>query len=278
VLVGDAEGNIYQSPDRGHTWTGTPADSAACGPDGCYPINAIAFDPTNPDRALAFDANWGRDDSYDGGATWDYFVGSRGGPYIDLLVASPHAPLPVDPVAPPAARAPSTRYVPATRHTIGAPFLSFYDKNGGLRLFGLPLTEEYREDGQIVQVFERARLVALPGGVAISPLGYWLTAGQAFPTSSAPSGAPAGSYFAQTSQAVAGRFWAFYQAHHGSLFLGAPIAPAVQFASLDGSGHTYLAQWFENGRLEYHPELRGTPFEVSLGLVGEEFLRQRNWL
>jgi hypothetical protein len=242
----------------------------------------MGFDPTNPDHALAIVASGSSYESYDGGATWNYFHG-RGGAFIgggffDCLVASPHAPLPVDPVASQAAPAPGTRYVPTTRHTIGAPFLSFYDKNGGLRLFGLPLTEAYTEDGQTVQVFERARLMASAGGVTISPLGAWLTVGQAFPTSGPPNGTPPGAYFAQTRQVVSGRFWPFYQAHHGTVLLGAPISGLVQVQAPDGSGHSYLAQWFENGRLEYHPELAGTPFVVSLGLVGVEFLRLRNWL
>jgi hypothetical protein len=36
-------------------------------------------------------------------------------------------------------------------------------------------------------------------------------------------------------------------------------------------------QWFEQGRLEYHPELAGTRYEVELGLVGLQALRQRGW-
>jgi uncharacterized protein YkwD len=35
-------------------------------------------------------------------------------------------------------------------------------------------------------------------------------------------------------------------------------------------GKTYLTQWFERARFEYHPEQAGTPYEVLLGLLGAE--------
>jgi hypothetical protein len=44
-----------------------------------------------------------------------------------------------------------------------------------------------------------------------------------------------------------------------------------------GAGRRYLVQWFEQGRLEYHPERVGTRCEVALGLVGLQALRQRGW-
>jgi hypothetical protein len=43
-------------------------------------------------------------------------------------------------------------------------------------------------------------------------------------------------------------------------------------------GKTYLTQWYERERLEFHPELHGTPYEVLLGLLGAEDLRLRGYL
>jgi hypothetical protein len=43
-------------------------------------------------------------------------------------------------------------------------------------------------------------------------------------------------------------------------------------------GKTYLTQWYERERLEFHPELSGTPYEVLLGLLGAEDLRLRGYL
>jgi len=49
-------------------------------------------------------------------------------------------------------------------------------------------------------------------------------------------------------------------------------------ANGDGSGRTYLVQYFRNGRLEYHAELRATPYAVSVGLLGQAYLQGRGWL
>ncbi len=54
-------------------------------------------------------------------------------------------------------------YFPETRQTLGGKFLKFWQKRGGLRVFGYPISEPFEEvspiDGQvrITQYFERAR-------------------------------------------------------------------------------------------------------------------------
>jgi glucose/arabinose dehydrogenase len=35
-------------------------------------------------------------------------------------------------------------------------------------------------------------------------------------------------------------------------------------------GKTYIVQYFERNRFEYHPENKGTPYEVLLGLLGTQ--------
>jgi hypothetical protein len=59
--------------------------------------------------------------------------------------------------------------------------------------------------------------------------------------------------------------------------LGAPISGQFMEGNGDGSGRRYLLQWFQNGRLEYHPELKGTRYEMELGLVGLQGLKERGW-
>lgn len=44
-----------------------------------------------------------------------------------------------------------------TGHTLAYAFREFYDRQGGLPIFGYPLTEVFIEDGRPVQYFERAR-------------------------------------------------------------------------------------------------------------------------
>jgi hypothetical protein len=62
---------------------------------------------------------------------------------------------------------PDLRYFPETGHAVGGGFLRFYDANGGLAAFGLPISEEFDEvlpDGRTyrVQYFERARMELHP--------------------------------------------------------------------------------------------------------------------
>jgi hypothetical protein len=46
----------------------------------------------------------------------------------------------------------------------------------------------------------------------------------------------------------------------------------------DGTGRTYLVQYFANARMEYHPELRATRYAVSLGLLGVDYARRERLL
>jgi hypothetical protein len=66
---------------------------------------------------------------------------------------------PVGPVANTADRT----YFPQTRHTVSGAFKQFFEANGGVAIFGYPISQEYigisEQDGQAytMQMFERAR-------------------------------------------------------------------------------------------------------------------------
>ncbi|MEO8287562.1 MAG: CAP domain-containing protein [Chloroflexota bacterium] len=49
-------------------------------------------------------------------------------------------------------------YFAETGHSLTEPFLSFWRNNGGLQLFGFPISEVISQDGMTVQWFERARM------------------------------------------------------------------------------------------------------------------------
>ena len=53
---------------------------------------------------------------------------------------------------------------PATGQAVRGAFRAFWQANGGLPIFGYPLTGEYRSDGLTVQYFERARFELHDGG------------------------------------------------------------------------------------------------------------------
>lgn len=69
----------------------------------------------------------------------------------------------------------------------------------------------------------------------------------------------------------------YWCTHNGAQLLRTAISEPFRAGNDDGSGRQYLVQWFEQRRLEYHPELAGTRYEVELGLVGLQALRQRGW-
>ncbi len=72
---------------------------------------------------------------------------------------------------------PGVRYFPETGHTLRGDFLTFWEQNGGLEVFGFPISEPKLEGGYRIQVFERARfeqrLTAReePQPVTLAPLG-----------------------------------------------------------------------------------------------------------
>jgi hypothetical protein len=74
---------------------------------------------------------------------------------------------------------------------------------------------------------------------------------------------------------VANAFLKYFNAHGGATILGYPISDEMVDQLPDGATHT--VQYFQRGRLEYHPELSGKPGEVSLGLLVDEMLRQAGW-
>lgn len=62
------------------------------------------------------------------------------------------------------------------------------------------------------------------------------------------------------------------------MLFGPPISEPLYEQNGDGTGRTYLVQYFQNARMEYHPELSGTRYEITLGLLGRQYLRRRGWI
>jgi D-alanyl-D-alanine carboxypeptidase len=54
-------------------------------------------------------------------------------------------------------------YLPESGHSVSRGFKAFFDRHGGATVLGLPLTEEFFEDGFTVQYFERMVLEYQPG-------------------------------------------------------------------------------------------------------------------
>jgi len=54
------------------------------------------------------------------------------------------------------------RYFTETQHTVGLPFLLYFDERGGADFFGYPISEETQLNGRTVQYFERTRMDLFP--------------------------------------------------------------------------------------------------------------------
>lgn len=83
-------------------------------------------------------------------------------------------PIPVTSI--PSASDPSCRYFPETGHTVCYLFLEYWQKGGGLDMFGYPIAEYIMEDGAIVQYFQRAEMIWQPAKaegerIQLAPLG-----------------------------------------------------------------------------------------------------------
>ena len=207
--------------------------------------------------------------------------------------------LPTTPVA-----ASGERYFPETGHTLSGAFKAYYESHGldlgdagtsaheSLALFGYPLSEPFQEvnpdTGELltVQYFERPRFESHPGNpdpykVLLGRFGFTtLLRRGTIAVIPNPNVAPSGpncQTFAETQYSLCAPFLNFWQRNGGLPVFGFPISDTR--AEINQSdGITYNTVWTERERLEYHPKLDGTPYEILLGLLGAEDLRVRGYL
>lgn len=164
-------------------------------------------------------------------------------------------------------------YFEATGHFVGQPFLKYWQENGGLALFGYPISDRIRETDKasgktyVAQYFERARFELHPetgDTVVLGRLGAITTQPEA-----AAAPVAGAQFFAETGHNLAGQFLAYWQEHGGLPVFGYPITEErTETSPLDGK--EYKVQYFERARFELHPEFAGTPNEVQLGQLGRE--------
>ena len=197
-------------------------------------------------------------------------------------LANPSA-LPTAPVPKPADVGPRVLYFPETSHTLRDPFLKYWQDHGGLAQFGYPITEVFYVQGRAVQYFERGRFeywpeyTGTPYEVQLGLLGRYVTQGRSFPTQPPPAkDEPNRIYFPQTGQFVANGFKDYWQKNGGLAIYGYPISGEMQEVN-PADGKTYTVQYFERARFEWHPENKGTPFEVQLGLLGNQVIAGQGW-
>jgi hypothetical protein len=164
-----------------------------------------------------------------------------------------------------------------------AGFAAYWNKFGGLAIFGMPITEEFQENGHTVQYYERARFEWQPGtwperyDVLLGLVGNEVTAGRAteapFQATTAKNSADC-TFYAQTGHNLCAGFQAYWEKYGGLATYGFPISEEFQEKNLD-TGQTYTVQYFERGRYEWHPGEWPERFDVELGRLGSQVLSMK---
>jgi photosystem II stability/assembly factor-like uncharacterized protein len=280
-LAGTGSG-LYRSVDGGMHWQAVPGALAGLA------LTRVIRDPVVASTLLAATPG-GVYQSKDGGLTWTGFGLGMPMPGGATAVAAagpvdyaggPHGIYSLSPTSPVSSAARGVTYYAVVGHSIPEPFLSFWKAHGGLPVFGYPRTEPIHEGGVLVQYFQRARFEYHPGihGVVLTPLGSAFTKGRSFGTVARFKNGPLRIYVPQTRHSLGKPFLDFWQKHGGAAVFGYPISEVVQEENGDGTGTAYVTQYFQNARLEYHPEAKDARFSVQLGLLGDQLLRQKGWL
>src|SRR4051812_4310889 len=90
-------------------------------------------------------------------------------------------------------------------------------------------------------------------------------------TGPSPAKAADTMFFKETNQSISDEhhFLSYWQNHGGLAQYGYPITPEIREVN-PADQKTYIVQWFERNRFEYHPEFAGTQYEVLLGLLGRQ--------
>ena len=182
-----------------------------------------------------------------------------------------------------AAVAPSdARFFPETSHYISGRFREFWDNQGGLFVFGYPLTNVFSfpsTDGKTYQVqyFERAVFElhpenAAPYDVLLTQVGRELANARITEASfqaAARSFDAQQTFFPETGHNVGPTFLGYWKKFGGLPTFGYPISELLTERNA-GDGKDYQVQYFERARFEFHPEKLGTDYAVLLGQLGRE--------
>jgi Sporulation and spore germination len=182
----------------------------------------------------------------------------------------------------------ASEYFPQTGQMVSDPFLTYWRANGGLRIFGYPISPaRYELDpstGKVlfVQWFERARFEQHPEWasrqheIQLSLLGRQFTQEQQREPEFQPI-APFMStvdtrFFPETGHSLSVGFKQFWEQNGGLPIFGYPISEAFP-AQSPINGQWYSVQYFERARFEYHP-YNSPEYQVELGLLGRQLIQR----
>ncbi len=166
------------------------------------------------------------------------------------------------------ASAQGQRCFPETNHCISGAIRTYWEKNGGLPIFGFPIRDQNLEtvEGRTIQVqwFERDRLeIQADGTGTTGRLGVQMLELQGRPWQQGNKMSPDTGCIANfpTVHQICGTFAKFWQKNGGLVRLGYPVTPEIQETI---QGQVFTVQYFERRRFELHGD------QVMLGLLGNE--------
>ncbi len=158
-------------------------------------------------------------------------------------------------------------YFSETGHRIDDRFLEYFEENGGLAIFGYPITESFIDQGLLVQYFQKARLEWHPNNpdpykIQLGLLGDELK----YRRPPIPEPSPRSRrrvYFPQTGHTVAYTFLDFFKENGQVDIFGYPIS---EMYFEDGK----VVQYFQRLKLEWSPE--DPTSMIYVGNLGELYL------
>jgi hypothetical protein len=204
-----------------------------------------------------------------------------------LLLSAMAALLLTSSWATPARAQASERCFPETGYCVSGRFLEFWEQNGGLPVFGFPITPQQVQTigGRELQVqwFERASFElrpenAPPYDVLLGDLGRRLAAGLGPQDAEEPRADC--RFFSETGFNVCDDILAAWQ-RSGLEFDGQAGTSEAESLALWGfpitgeftatlfDGQEYTVQYFERARFERHPQNQ-PPYDILTGLLGTE--------
>lgn len=293
--LGDAPASYVTTDGRYVFWATISSDVAAITgydlqTDTRFTTWEARDDPANVGRAIDLSAR--------GGAlAWTHYAYNTWMTAIHAANLSDRLPSAAEP--PPGQTNPDQVYFSETGHALGGEFLNYWSGNGGLPVFGFPLTSEYQDlssggdVGYTAQFTERQRLewhpdnAGTPYVVLLGRLGNTLLQLQGRDWMTFPKADPnAEHYFPETGHAIAAEFWGYWSSHgldfgdegvgfRESLALfGYPLSEPMTETNSDGD--TVLTQYFERAVFEYHSD-NAAPYQVLLRRLGAEVLASWGW-
>ncbi len=194
---------------------------------------------------------------------------------------------------------PNWTYYSESGHYLANDFRNYWENNGGLSVFGYPLTEEFDylspETGSAhaAQMTERQRFewhpenAGTPYAVLLGRLGEAILEAQGRDWTTFEKADPsADHYFEATGHAIAPEFYDYWASHgldlgYGGVsfeesvaLFGYPLSESMLETNADGD--TVLTQYFERAVFEYHPDNPASS-QVLLRRLGAELMESWGW-